>query len=338
VIVPLWVWVAFVGFVLVALALDLGVWHRDAHVIDVREAIRWTGVWFGLTLAFAGLLAWRSGPQASLTFLTGYAIEQALSVDNVFVMAVIFASLGIPTVYQHRVLFWGVLGAMVMRGAFIALGVVLFARFAWVQYVLGALLLLAAVRIRRQSEPALATGQNAVIRTLAKILPLTAGGGAPDVVEPQKVESRPLRQAPASSGESSTAHRRSEMGFFARDPTRRGRWAATPLLVALVCIEVSDIAFATDSIPAIFAITREPFLIFSATVFALLGLRSLYFVVAAAVRRFQTFRLALAVILALVGLKMLLATVITIPTGVVLAVIVAVLAIARLRGAAGARD
>jgi tellurite resistance protein TerC len=275
--VPLRVWVAFVGFVLIALALDLGVWHRDARVIGVREAVRWTAIWVGLTLVFAGLLAWRGGPQASLTFLTGYAIELALSVDNVFVMAMIFASLGIPAIYQHRVLFWGVLGAMVMRGAFIAAGVALFARFTWVQYVLGAFLLVAAVRM----------------------LPTGEGRGVP----------RPYA------------------GFVMR---RLGRGGAPPLLVALVCIEVSDIAFATDSIPAIFAITREPFLIFSATVFALLGLRSLYFVVAAAVRRFRTFGWALAVILAFVGLKMLLASVITVPTGAVLAVIITVLIVARL--------
>ncbi len=154
----------------------------------------------------------------------------------------------------------------------------------------GCLLLVAAVRLSRQGEPGLTNGQNAVIRTLAKILPIASAAGA---------------SAP-------------EMGFFTRDPARGGRWAATPLLVALVCIELSDVAFATDSIPAIFSITRDPFLIFSATVFALLGLRSLYFVVAAAVRRFRTFRVALAVILAFVGLKMLLASVITVPTGVVL--------------------
>jgi tellurite resistance protein TerC len=338
--VSLWVWAAFVGFILIALALDLGVWHRDARVIGVREAVRWTAIWFALTLAFAGLLAWRGGPQASLTFLTGYAIEQALSVDNVFVMAMIFASLGIPSVYQHRVLFWGVLGAMLMRGAFIGLGVVLFERFGWVQYVLGAFLLVAAVRIPRQGEPALANGQNAVIRTLAKILPIAsaAGAPAPERVGSQKVESRPIQQPAASPGGSGVAGTAREMGFFTRDPARGGRWAATPLLVALVCIELSDVAFATDSIPAIFAITRDPFLIFSATVFALLGLRSLYFVVAAAVRRFRTFRVALAVILAIVGLKMLLASVITVPTGVVLASIITVLIVARLAEGRGSRD
>jgi tellurite resistance protein TerC len=293
VVAPLWVWFAFIGFVLVVLALDLGVWHRSAHVIGVREATRGTAAWVALALAFAGLLAWRVGVQTGLTFLTGYAIEQTLSADNVFVIALIFSSLQIPAAYQHRVLYWGVLGAVVMRGAFIAAGVLLVARFEWVQYVFGVLVLLAAVRILHNRDPARRSGRGVILRTLQRRLPVRS-----TLVGQQMV---------------------------ARDPARGNRWVATPLLVALVVVELSDIAFATDSIPAVFAVTRDPFLIFTSNVFAVLGLRSLYFVVAAAMRRFRTLPIALALILGFVGLKMILVSVLSIPTWVVLLVIVTVL-------------
>jgi tellurite resistance protein TerC len=293
VVAPLWVWFAFIGFVLVVLALDLGVWHRSAHVIGVREATRGTAAWVALALAFAGLLAWRVGVQTGLTFLTGYAIEQTLSADNVFVIALIFSSLQIPAAYQHRVLYWGVLGAVVMRGAFIAAGVLLVARFEWVQYVFGVLVLLAAVRILHNRDPARRSGRGVILRTLQRRLPVRS-----TLVGQQMV---------------------------ARDPARGNRWVATPLLVALVVVELSDIAFATDSIPAVFAVTRDPFLIFTSNVFAVLGLRSLYFVVAAAMRRFRTLPIALALILGFVSLKMILVSVLSIPTWVVLLVIVTVL-------------
>jgi len=305
-VTPPWVFAAFIGFVLVVLALDLGVWHRAAHVVGAREAARWTAAWVALALAFAGLLAWRVGAPAGLTFLTGYAIEQALSVDNVFVIALIFSSLQIPAAYQHRVLFWGVLGAVAMRGAFIAAGVLLVARFDWVQYVFGALLLLAALRMLRRRDPEQG-GHGVAVRTLQQVLP---------------VRSTLVGQQ-----------------LIARDPARANRWAATPLLVALVLVELSDIALATDSIPAIFAVTRDPFLIFTSNVFALLGLRSLYFVLAAALRRFRTLPIGLAVILAFVGLKMILVSVISVPTWVVLLVIVGVLGVAiALAGTKRSRD
>jgi tellurite resistance protein TerC len=298
--VPLWVWSAFVGFVLVVLALDLGVWHRRAHVIGAREAAKWTAIWFALAILFAALVAWRAGGSAALTFLTGYAIEQSLSIDNVFVIAVILAQFQIPPAYQHRVLFWGVLGAVLMRGVFIASGSFLLGRFEWVQYIFGAFLLVAAVRIRKHRDARLEVGQNAVLRVLQRVLPIR----------------------------STLAGQR----LVARDPERGNRWSATPLLVALVFIELSDIALATDSIPAIFAVTRNPFLIFTSNVFAVLGLRSLYFVLAEAIRRFRNLPTALAIILGFVGLKMLLASVVTVPTGVVLGVIVAVLAVALRTG------
>ena len=295
-----WVWVAFIAFVLGALALDLGLSHRVPRVIETREAARRTVAWVALALAFAALLFWHEGLQAAVNFLTGYAIEQALSVDNVVVMALIFSSLSIPPTYQHRVLLWGVVGAMVMRGGFIVLGLVLLERFGWVQYVLAAVLLFAAVRILRHREPEAAARPSLIVRIVELVIP----------VEPALMGSR----------------------WVARDAARNNRWVASPLLVALVCIELTDIAFATDSIPAIFAITREPFIVFTATVFATLGLRSLYFLVAAAMRGIHSFRVALAVILAVVSIKMLLAPVIEIPSAIMLGVILAVLVVASLAG------
>jgi tellurite resistance protein TerC len=304
VVVSLWVWIAFVAFVLGALALDLGLWHRVPRVIETREAARRTAIWILLALVFAGLLAWREGVQTGVDFLTGYAVEQALSVDNVVVMAWIFSSLAIPPTYQHRVLLWGVLGAMIMRGGFIVLGLVLLTRFTWVQYVLGAVLLLAAVRILRHREPETSSGRSLIVRLVERVIP----------VDPALLGSRWIARA------------------------RDNRWVASPLLIALICIELTDIAFATDSIPAIFAITRVPFIVFTATIFATLGLRSLYFLVAAAMRGIHSFRVALAMILAIVALKMLLSAVVEIPDAIVLGVIIVVLAVARFVGRTPPRE
>ena len=299
-VVSLWVWIAFVAFVLGSLALDLGLWHRVPRAIETGEAARRTVIWILLALVFAGLLAWREGVQTGVDFLTGYAVEQALSVDNVVVMAWIFSSLAIPPTYQHRVLLWGVLGAMIMRGGFIILGLVLLTKFAWIQYVLGALLLLAAVRILRHREPETSGGRSLIVRVVERVVP----------VDPALLGSR----------------------WIARDAARNNRWVASPLLIALICIELSDIAFATDSIPAIFAITRVPFVVFTATIFATLGLRSLYFLVAAAMRGIHSFRVALAIILAIVALRMLLSSVVEIPDVIVLGIVIIVLVIARLVG------
>lgn len=303
--VPLWVWVAFNAFVLAVLALDLGVWHRSARVISGREAAIRTAVWVGLALLFAGGLSIVAGGQVGLTFLTGYVIEESLSADNVFVIVLIFGSLGIPPAHQHRVLFWGILGALVMRGAFIAGGAYLLARFWWVEYVLGVLLLVAAIRIPKSRELEVEGSQNLVLRALRRVLPVR------ETLDGQR--------------------------FITRDPARGARWAATPLLVALVLIEVTDIAFAMDSIPAVFGITRDPFIVYASNVFAVLGLRSLYFLLAHAIRRFRYLPQALGFVLAFVGAKMLLARVLTIPTVVSLAVVLGALAIgaaASVRGEA----
>jgi tellurite resistance protein TerC len=295
---PVWAWAVFVTLILVLLSLDLGVWHRSPHVVGPREAMRWTAVWVCLALVVAGVLAWWRTPHDALTFLTGYAIEETLSVDNVFVIVLIFSYFQIPPAYQHRVLFWGVLGAVAMRGGFIAAGVLLLARFGWVQYVFGAVLLLAAVRVVRVRDRTLSDGQNMVLRGLQRIVPVHLTSTGPRLIE--------------------------------RDPARGNRRTATVLLIALVCVELADLAFATDSIPAVLAVTRDPFIVFTSNVCALLGLRSLYFVLAAAMRHLRALPIALAIIFGFVGLKMLLVSVIEIPAGVVLAVVVAVLGIAAM--------
>jgi tellurite resistance protein TerC len=301
---PLWAWVAFHVWVLAMLALDLGVWHRTARVLPPREAALWTGVWFLSALLFAAGLAVVAGGHVGLTFLTGYLIEASLSADNVFVIATIFAYLTIPAEYQHRVLFWGILGALVMRGAFIAAGSYLFAHLSWAGYAMGVLLLVAAGRMaqghwRRATdegdrEARLDRAPHALLVLLRRLLPLR------DTLDGPRLVSR----------------------------RAKGGWVGTPLLVALLLVEVSDIAFATDSIPAVFSITHSAFLIYTSTVFAVFGLRSLYFLLAAMVQRFRYLPYGLAVVLAFSGVQMMLARVVAIPTGVSLAVVAAALAAA----------
>jgi tellurite resistance protein TerC len=277
--VPLAAWVAFHVWVLAMLALDLGVWHREARVVSAREAALWTGLWVVAALIFAGVLSVRASGHVGLTFLTGYLIEESLSADNVFVIAAIFAYLQIPVQYQHRVLFWGILGALVMRGAFIGGGAYLFAHFTWTDYIMGAILLVAAARMAFRREAAIDAEGNLVLRFLRRFLPVSA----------------------ALDGQ--------------RLVTREGvRWVGTPLLVALLMIELSDVAFATDSIPAVFSVTRNPFIVYTSNVFAVFGLRSLYFLVAAAAARYRYLPYGLAAVLAFTGLELLLARVVAVPT------------------------
>ena len=287
-----WFWVAFNAFVLAMLALDLGVFHRRAHVIRPREAAAWTGVWVTLALAFAAGLSWRADAATALTFLTGYVIEQSLSVDNIFVIVMIFAYFEIPAKYQHRVLFWGIIGALVMRGAFIAAGAALLQRFHWIIYVFGGLLILTGVRMAVRPEEDFDGERSPVMRLARRVLPLT------DRYDGQK--------------------------FFTTQGARR---VATPLFLVLLLVEVTDLIFAVDSIPAIFAVTRDPFLVYTSNVFAILGLRSLYFLLAGVVHQFHYLRYGLAVILVFVGTKMVAADAITIPIVVSLLIILGVLAI-----------
>ncbi len=275
------------------LALDLGVFHRRAHVVSFREATIWSGVWIGLSLAFnVGLYFWR-GPQPALEFFTGYILEKSLSVDNVFVFAVIFTYMAVPGQDQHKVLFWGVLGALVMRAAFIAAGVALVSRFEWILYLFGLFLVITGARLFYQKHEEIHPERNPILRLARKLFPITQGyeGAA----------------------------------FFVR---RQGRRLATPLLLVLLMVETTDVLFATDSIPAIFGVTRDGFIVYTSNVFAILGLRALYFVLAGALTKFRYLRPGISLILVFVGVKMLVAHFYELPLEVSLLVISAILAIA----------
>jgi tellurite resistance protein TerC len=281
------VWLGFIGFVVVMVALDLGVFHRRAHVVRVPEALVWTVVWIALALAFNVLVyflyegnwgGWSSalshqltGRQAALQFFTGYVVEKSLSIDNIFVIAMVFAYFRVPLAQQHRLLIWGVLGAVVLRGVMIAAGAVLIARFEWIVYVFGVLLLASAAKMLVTRHDSLDPDRNVAVRLTRRFYPVT------------------------SEYEGSR--------FFTKVGGQR---AATPLFLALILVESSDVMFAIDSIPAIFAITTDPFLIFTSNVFAILGLRSLYFALAGLMDRFRYLKTSLVFVLAYVGVKMLL--------------------------------
>jgi tellurite resistance protein TerC len=278
-------WIGFVILVLLLLALDLGVFHRKAHVVKVREALLWSGVWVGVALLFNVFVYFGyehhwlgmdlpnvepDGQAAAVLFFTGYVVEKSLSVDNLFVIALIFSYFGGPPAYQHRVLFWGILGALVLRGAMILAGAVLIDRFHWILYVFGAFLIVTAAKmlfVRHEPDPK----NNLLVRLARRLFPVTH-----DLTGPN---------------------------FIARS---NGRRLLTPLTLALIAVESADLMFAVDSIPAIFAITLDPFLVFTSNVFAILGLRSLFFALAGIMDRFHYLKLSLAVLLALIGVKMLL--------------------------------
>ena len=266
----MWFWVVFIAFVLAMLALDLGVFHREEHVVRPKEASIWVAVWVCLALVFAGGLFAFYGHHVALTFLTGYVIEESLSIDNIFVMVLIFEYFRVPASCQHRVLFYGILGALVMRGLFIGLGTVLLTRFHWVIYVFGAMLIVTGVRMALKQDEEFEGEKNPVVRGARKIVPL-----------------------------SSDFHGKH---FFI---VENGRRLATPLFLVLILVEVTDLVFAIDSIPAIFGVTRDPFIVFTSNIFAILGLRSLYFLLAAVVDRFYLLKYGIAAILSFVGVKMI---------------------------------
>jgi tellurite resistance protein TerC len=264
-------WAGFICLVLILLALDLGVFHRRAHVVRFKEAMAWTCLWFTLAMLFALLLRPLRGEKEALEFLTGYLIELSLSMDNVFVIALIFGYFRIPSEYQHRVLFWGILGALVMRGAMIAVGVALISLISWVLYLFGIFLVYSGFKmmvVDTQVEPE----KNPVLRFARKVYPVT----------------------PFLDGQK----------FFTR---WEGRKALTPLALVLLMVETTDLIFAVDSIPAIFAVTQNPFIIFTSNVCAILGLRSLYFVLAGALDYFRYLKYGLSIVLVFIGIKMLLA-------------------------------
>ncbi|HEY8417132.1 MAG TPA: TerC family protein [Limnochordales bacterium] len=287
-----WMWALFNLLVLGMLALDLGVFHRNSHAVKAKEAAIWTVVWIVVALIFGGFLYWWRGPDTAMEYITGYLVEKSLSADNIFVFVLIFTYFAVPAQYQHRVLFWGVLGALIMRGIFIGLGAALLARFHWVIYVFGAFLVFTGIKLLTQKEESIDPGQSPVLAFVRRIFPVTEGY------------------------EGSL--------FFVR---RNGVLMATPLFVVLALVESSDVMFAVDSVPAIFAITQDPFIVYTSNVFAILGLRSLYFLLADVLGKLRYLKYGLSIILAFVGIKMLVSGFVHVPPAVSLGVIVAVLAV-----------
>ena len=287
-------WAAFAGVVLALLVLDLGVLNRKSHVLTIPEAARWSGGLVATALLFGLFLYARKGSQTALEYYAGYLVELSLSVDNLFVFLLIFQYFAVPAALQPRVLKWGIFGAMAMRGAFIALGSLLLSRFSWIIYVFGAVLAITGLRmLRAGGEPHIEPERNPMVRLARRFLPIT----------------------PAYEGDR----------FLVR---AGGTRLATPLLLVLLVIEWSDLVFAIDSIPAIFAITRDPFIVYSSNIFAILGLRALYFVLAGLLDRFVYLKPGVAIILLFIGVKMVGSAWVHVPTAVSLAVIVGVLALA----------
>ena len=287
-------WILFNLFVLVMLALDLVVFHRRPHTIKFREALLWSGLWIGLALAFAVVVYFWHGRGASLQFITGYVIELSLSVDNLFVFLLIFRYFRVPSNHQHKVLFWGIIGALVMRAVFILLGVGLITRFEWIIYFFGALLVYSGIKLFRQEEAEIHPERNPVLRLVRRWMPVTK-----DYVGNK---------------------------FFVRE---RGL-CATPLLIVLIVVETTDVVFAVDSIPAILAITLNAFIVYTSNVFAILGLRSMYFALAGMMEVFHYLHYGLALVLIFVGGKMLASHYVEVPTEVALGVVAGILLISVL--------
>ena len=290
--VPAWAWAALLGAITFMLIADLLVVHRRPHAVGLREAAVESAVWISIGVAFTAVVAVAFGGGAAGEYITGYLIEKSLSVDNVFVWAVLFSYFAVPREYQFRVLFWGIFGALAMRAVFIFAGVAVLERFEWVLYVFGAFLLVTAVRIARHQETEVHPERNPVLRLVRRVIPSTSE------YDGQKMFTR-----------------------------RSGRRLATPLFIVLVLVETTDVVFAVDSVPAILAVSREPFIVFSSNAFAILGLRALYFLLAGMAGRFRYLNIGLGVILGFVGLKMLVAELYHPPTWLSLAVIAAALTV-----------
>jgi tellurite resistance protein TerC len=280
--IPVWVWVSFIAGVMGLLALDLGVFHRKAHEVTIKEAATWTGIWVTLGLR----------QQKGIEWLTGYLIEYSLAVDNIFVFVLVFSGFAVPPKYRHRVLFWGIIGALLMRGAMIAAGAALIDQFHWILYVFGGFLVFTGIRMLAKKDEHVDLEKNPAIKLSRRFFNISSD------YDGQK--------------------------FFT---VQNGVRMATPLFLVLVMIEFTDLVFAVDSIPAIFAVTRDPFIVFTSNVMAILGLRSMYFLLADIVDRFVYLKTGLAVILSFIGTKLLLLDVYKIPTAISLGVVVGVLAI-----------
>jgi len=298
----IWLWIGFNLFVLAMLALDLGVFHRKSHAISTKEAITWSVVWISLSLVFNAIIyfSWDrmmpgssyTNSEAALAFFTGYLIEKSLSVDNIFVFILIFSFFAVPAAYQHRVLFWGILGALIMRGTLIAVGAVLLEKFHWIIYIFGAFLIYTGIRMARHQDEEVQPDKNPVVKFFRRFMPITEN------FEADK--------------------------FFIR---RAGTLMATPLFLILLIVESTDLVFAVDSIPAIFAVTREPFIVYTSNVFAILGLRALYFLLANVMDKFQYLKLGLSAVLTFIGVKMVIVDLYHIPVGISLIVVASILTI-----------
>ena len=295
-------WVAFTIFVLIMLALDLGVFHRKSHEIGFKEAFGWSIAWIILAAVFNAGVWYYFGPVKGLEFATAYVIERALSVDNIFVFIVLFTSFAVPKIYQHRVLFWGILGALIMRALFIVAGAALLQRFHWVIYIFGALLLATGIKLLFQGDEELHPEKNPLYRLASRFIPSV------------------------STYDGSN--------FFT---IQNGKRFATPLFLVLIAIETADVVFAVDSIPAIFAITTDPFIIYTSNIFAILGLRALYFVLAGMMDKFHYLKLGLSAVLIFVGVKMLIDSFYKIPVVLSLTIIVGILTIAVVASLARAK-
>jgi tellurite resistance protein TerC len=288
-----WHYAGFVAAVLVFLALDLGVFHREAHVVKFREALAWTALWFALAMGFAGLIKFNRPPGEAIEFVTGYIIELSLSMDNVFVIALIFAYFRVPLAQQHRVLFWGIMGALIMRGVMIGAGAALIKQFHWLLYVMGGFLVFTGIKMLFVDDDGVHPEKNPAIKLARKFFPVT--------------------------------HEFDGQKFLTQ---LDGKTALTPLALVLVMVETTDLIFAVDSIPAIFAVTQNPFIVFTSNVFAILGLRSLYFVLAGAIGFFRYLKVGLSIVLVFIGVKMLLGIwKIQIRSGVSLAIVLAIILI-----------
>ena len=270
--VPVFWWVAFNAFVIVMLSLDLGVFHRKAHTVSIKEALLWSAVWITLALAFNTWVYFEMGWLKATEFFTGYVVEKSLSVDNLCIIAVLFTFFGVPAIYQHKILFWGIFGALVMRALMIAAGAALLTNFAWITYVFAGILFFTGIKMLVGTDEAIDFEKNITIRLLRKVMPLTKD----------------------FHGDK----------FFVK---QGAKWAATPMFAVLICVEFTDLIFAVDSIPAIFAITQDTFIVYTSNVFAILGLRSLYFALSGILPYFHFLKYGLGVILCFVGAKMALA-------------------------------
>jgi tellurite resistance protein TerC len=293
--VNIWFWIGFNVFVLLMLALDLGVFHRKAHAIGTKEALIWSGVWISLALLFNAFILYRFGNKIALDFLTGYLIEKALSVDNIFIFVLIFTYFQIPAKYQHKVLFWGIIGALIMRVIFIFAGVALLEKFHWLIYLFGAFLIFTGIKMLLEKDKKVEPDKNPVIKLFKRIVPVT--------------------------------HELHGEKFFIKTDNKK---FATPLFLSLIVIEITDLIFAVDSIPAILAVTQDHFIVYTSNVFAILGLRSLYFALAGIIHRFKYLSVGLAIILAFVGLKMIMVDIYKIPILFSLLFIVSILIISIL--------